>query len=95
MYKAKVTSKGQITLPAPIREELGIEPGGSVVFIPGENGEFRLRKVGSILDLEGCVPYSGPPVSIEEMDEAVANYVAGSDEATKTPRRSNQRGRAA
>jgi antitoxin PrlF len=95
MHKAKVTSKGQITLPAPIRKELGIEPGESVVFLSGENGEFRLRKVGSILDLEGCVPYSGPPIAVEQMDEAVAKYVADGDEATRNSRRSARRGAAA
>jgi antitoxin PrlF len=91
MYKATVTAKGQITLPAPIRKKLNIEPGESVAFLPGENGEFRLRRVGSILDLEGCVPYSGPPITIEQMDEAVAKYVGERDEATKTRPRSAQR----
>jgi AbrB family looped-hinge helix DNA binding protein len=95
MHKAKVTSKGQITLPSAIREQLCIEPGESVVFLPGENGEFRIKRVGSILDLEGCVPYSGPPVTIEQMDEAVAKSVAEDDEATKPPRRATQRVEAA
>jgi AbrB family looped-hinge helix DNA binding protein len=95
MYRAKVTSKGQITLPAPVREQLGIEPGESVAFLPGENGEFRVKRVGSILDLEGCVPYSGPAVTIEQMDEAVAKYVGERDQATKMPSQATPRGEAA
>ena len=33
MSVAKVTSQGQITIPADIRKLLGIQPGGKVVFI--------------------------------------------------------------
>jgi len=43
MPKAKVTSKGQITLPKEVRAKLGLEPGEAVEFIE-ERGEFRLRR---------------------------------------------------
>ena len=36
MARARVTSKGQITVPKEIREKLGVEPGDMVEFI--ENG---------------------------------------------------------
>lgn len=36
--EAKVTSKGQITIPKPIRVSLGVKPGEKVVFIQ-EGGE--------------------------------------------------------
>lgn len=85
MYKAKLTSKGQITLPAAVRASLGVKAGEKILFVPGENGEFRVRKVRSILDLAGCVPYSGPPLTPEEMDQAIAEYVTAQDEATMSP----------
>ena len=37
LYVAKVTSQGQITIPADIRKLLGVQPGGKVVFIQDGN----------------------------------------------------------
>ena len=42
--KARVTMKGQITIPKELREKFGIEPGSQVDFIAGIDG-IRLRKV--------------------------------------------------
>lgn len=85
LYKATVTSKGQITIPAEVREALGVKPGQKLAFLPGNNGEFRVRRVHSILDLAGCVSYSGPPVTIEEMNQTISDHVAALDETTMTP----------
>ena len=100
MYKAKITSKGQITLPAGLRKELAIGSGDSIVFLPGENGEFHIRRAGSIRDLRGIVQklgytVSGPPVTLEEMKNAMVERVAELDEATMSPegRRRIRRGR--
>jgi AbrB family looped-hinge helix DNA binding protein len=87
MYKAKLTSKGQITLPAAVRDALGLQPGEKVVFLPGANGEFRVRRVGSIKDLYGCVQYSGPPITSEAIKEAIAEHLLELDEATKSDAR--------
>lgn len=41
----RVTSKGQVTIPLAIREELGILPAESEVeFVKDENGHWYLRK---------------------------------------------------
>ena len=37
-----VSSRGQITLPAEMRRQLGIEPGGAVI-VEGFGGELRLK----------------------------------------------------
>ena len=42
--KALVTTKGQVTIPKPLREQFGIEPGAEVDFVAMEDG-IRLRKV--------------------------------------------------
>jgi AbrB family looped-hinge helix DNA binding protein len=42
----RVTSKGQVTIPQDVREELGIEPGTNVEFVQ-ENGKIVLRVVDS------------------------------------------------
>lgn len=40
---AKVTSKGQITIPTAVREELGIEKGDDIVFYKGLDGQMRIH----------------------------------------------------
>jgi antitoxin PrlF len=40
-FRAKVTSKGQITVPVGIRKSLGVKPGDKLRFEPQEGG-FRL-----------------------------------------------------
>ncbi len=41
-----VTSKGQVTIPKPIRDRLGIEPGSAVEFQLAPDGRIVLVKVG-------------------------------------------------
>ena len=43
MVTAKVTSKGQITLPKVVREKLGISPGERIGFVE-RRGMFMIRK---------------------------------------------------
>ncbi|HED04195.1 MAG TPA: AbrB/MazE/SpoVT family DNA-binding domain-containing protein [Candidatus Fraserbacteria bacterium] len=43
MPTAKVTSKGQITVPKEVREQLGISAGDELEFI-SVNGEYRIRR---------------------------------------------------
>jgi AbrB family looped-hinge helix DNA binding protein len=43
-YRAKITSKGQITLPRQVREELGVQDGDSIVFAV-EAGEIQVLPV--------------------------------------------------
>jgi AbrB family looped-hinge helix DNA binding protein len=42
-----VMSNGQVTIPKPVRERLGIRPGDVVDFQPTEDGRFMLVKVGA------------------------------------------------
>lgn len=44
MAKAKITSKGQITLPKEIRDNLGLRPGDEVDFVV-EGASYRMKKV--------------------------------------------------
>jgi len=41
-----VTSKGQVTIPKPVRDRLGIEPGNAVSFELAGDGRVVLVKVG-------------------------------------------------
>ena len=37
MYQAKITSKGQITIPLEVRKRLGLREGGKIVFKEGDD----------------------------------------------------------
>jgi len=41
-----VTRKGQVTIPKPVRDRLGINPGSKVDFEVGEDGRAYLRRAG-------------------------------------------------
>lgn len=43
MTKAKVTSKGQVTIPKEVRERLGLRPGDAIEFVEDRRG-FRVQK---------------------------------------------------
>ncbi|MFQ5794015.1 MAG: AbrB/MazE/SpoVT family DNA-binding domain-containing protein [Candidatus Bipolaricaulia bacterium] len=43
MPTAKVTSKGQITVPKEVRQKLGLSPGDELEFIE-KDGEFHIRR---------------------------------------------------
>lgn len=72
---AKVTSKGQITIPKHVRESLRLRPGDKVRFEIEEDGCARMRAMNrSIDDIVGMLKpyYDGPAISVEEMNEAIA-----------------------
>ena len=70
MIESTVTAKGQTTLPKAVREALGVTAGDRVRYII-HDGEVQIRKVRPISRLYGALSYDGPPVSIEEMQEAI------------------------
>jgi antitoxin PrlF len=73
MPSSTVTSKGQITIPAEIRRDLGLHTGSRIDFVWNEQGGLEIRvKAGSIKDLKGIVPRPERPVTLEEMDDAIA-----------------------
>lgn len=76
MATATVTSKGQITIPVEIRERYGIETGASLVFVPVDGNRFEIYpKTGSIMELAGMFAHDGPPVTVDEMNEAIAEHL--------------------
>lgn len=52
---AKLTSKGQITVPKAVRDSLELEPGDQVLFRL-EGGRAMLARTKDFLDLAGSVP---------------------------------------
>jgi antitoxin PrlF len=75
MPSAALTSKGQITLPKEVREHLHLTRGDRVDFVVHEGGRVELRRAGTALEhVRGMLHRPGArPVSIEEMDAAIAD----------------------
>ncbi|MBL8516106.1 MAG: AbrB/MazE/SpoVT family DNA-binding domain-containing protein [Betaproteobacteria bacterium] len=72
MTTATLTSKGQITLPKQVRDELGLEAGDRVDFVVAADGRYSLVPVkASIRGLKGCIPAPKKPVSVEAMARVV------------------------
>ena len=75
--RATITSKGQVTIPKPIRDRLHLEPGDKIDFVLQEDGDLRITPVtASVTRLKGMVPKPGLPVSLAEMEEAIARGAA-------------------
>ena len=68
--KALVSEKGQVTIPKPIRDKLGLKP-GSVVEFATENGVFVGRKAEPAEDPVLAV------TGIIELAESVDDYLQG------------------
>ena len=71
MFESAVTKKGQTTLPKPVRESLGLRAGDRVRYVILE-GEVRILPVRPIHRLFGVLEHEGQAVSLEQMDQAVA-----------------------
>ena len=68
-----ITSKGQVTVPKPIRDKLHLKPGDKIDFMLDEDGGVRVVPVtASVTQLKGMVPRPGYPVSLADMDKAIA-----------------------
>lgn len=56
VVEAKVTSKGQITLPSKLRQRLNVSPGDSVVFVEEPDGRVVVRgRTGTLADMRGML----------------------------------------
>jgi antitoxin PrlF len=80
MSSSTITSKGQVTIPKQIRDELDLREGDRVFFVRRGN-EITLKVLrGNILQLRGSVRASKQPKSFEkirqETKEKIASRVA-------------------
>ncbi len=72
-----MTTKGQITVPKDVRLKLGLRPGDRVRFIVEDDGRVRLLPAKrDISELVGMLPKPKRALTLEEMDEAIAQAVA-------------------
>ena len=71
MVQSAITSKGQTTLPKSVREALGVRAGDRVRYVILDN-DVRILPVRPIGRLFGTLKHDGPPVTLEDMERAVA-----------------------
>ena len=69
--EAKLSSKGQATIPKAVRDRLQIKSGDRFKFFFHPDGVIILPKI-STARLKGLIPKPAQPVSLEEMDRAIA-----------------------
>jgi AbrB family looped-hinge helix DNA binding protein len=71
-HRTKVTSKGQITVPKPIREHLNLSKGDRIEFLIGINGEVTIMPAtADVRKLKGMVKKPGKPVTVADMNRAI------------------------
>lgn len=76
MARAKLTSKGQVTIPKPIRDRLGLKPGSRLEFYIDEHGRAVMVPTIKLAELVGILRRPQEPMSIEEMNDAIAQAAA-------------------
>jgi AbrB family looped-hinge helix DNA binding protein len=82
--QSTITVKGQTTLPKPIRDHLGLKPGDRVKFFIHPDGTVVILPTRPASALRGILKRPGQkPITIEEMDEAIAAAVSERDARSK------------
>ena len=78
MPTAKMTSKGQLTIPIEVRRSLGLVPGSRVDFTEDGIG-FRIEcRRNAAASLYGVLAKPPRPMAIEEMETGIAQGAAAS-----------------
>jgi len=79
METTKLSSKGQVIIPKPVRSAHHWEAGQELVVIDLGDGVLLKPKrpfaETAIDDVAACLPNSGEPKSLEEMEEAIKRGV--------------------
>jgi AbrB family looped-hinge helix DNA binding protein len=85
MATATMTSKGQLTVPKEIRDQLGLKPGDKIELVPSGNDQVVMRKRRTIelKDLFGTLPAGSVPRSLEEIDDAIAEEILEKDRRSR------------
>lgn len=86
MVRARLTSKGQITVPVEIRRRYGLETGTEVDFVAEAAGARLIPvKRRKLLDLYGALPVAKRDVGIQNM-RRIAGRKRGEELARKVRR---------
>ena len=88
--ESRLTTQGQISVPAEVRRRLGVAPGGAISWEELENGDIVVRRADklSFEDVRARFAHLRPAqaLSPKEMDAAVAEHIQTKHAARKTRR---------
>jgi AbrB family looped-hinge helix DNA binding protein len=81
MAMATMTSKGRVTIPIEIRQQLAIEPGDQLFFEPDNEGgaRFQVFHRHGLADLFGILPATRPYPGRDKVRREVAANLARED----------------
>lgn len=71
-----VTQKGQITIPADIRQNLGLLPRTRVVIVQEDDGA-NIKAETDLLSLRGSVTPKSKPENFKQMRQEFIRYLSG------------------
>ena len=78
MSTTTLTSKGQITIPAAVREALGVGTGDRVEFVELVPGRYEfVATTRSVTDLKGMFGRTRKQVTIHDMNAVIATRTRG------------------
>ena len=70
MLSSSVTTKGQVTIPAELREKLGIKPGDRVGFVE-INGKVEIQRQENRISAAFGIIKAKKGVSLKQMEDAI------------------------
>lgn len=77
MTTATMTSKGQVTIPAEVRQRMGLGAGDRVEFVELDTGGFAIKPaIDDVRSLKGLLRKPDQPVSIDEMNAVIRQRAA-------------------
>ena len=78
MVQARLTAKGQVTIPKQIRDYLHLDTGSKIDFVIDENGDVKVIPLNVAAEsLSGILHREGmPTASIEDMEQAIIEAVS-------------------
>ena len=74
-YVARVTSKGQLTIPAAVRRRLGISEGDSVKITVNEDTAVLEKVTQTVASVRGVVP-ALPGVDVGDFDDLIEDAMS-------------------
>lgn len=77
MTTATMTSKGQVTIPAEVRQRMGLGTGDRIEFVELETGVFAIKPAtDDVRLLKGALRTPQKPVSVGDMNAATRKRAA-------------------
>jgi len=77
MTTATMTSKGQVTIPAEVRQRMGLGTGDRIEFVEIEAGAFAIKPaIDDVRSLKGLLRKPGKAVSVTDMNAVIRQRAA-------------------